>query len=365
MQQTVQSTPPPPSPLPRYLQWILLILLSVMLAGLLTVLDFPASWLIGPMIAGIVVSGLGGTLRISTGWALVGQGILGCVIADAMPLEVSSSLLADWPLFMGVVLILLAITAAIGWALMVAKILPGTTVVWGISPGAATMMTFMAENAGADGQLVAFMQFSRIVLIAAIASLVAKFFGLDSSGSTDGPDWLAPVDWLSMLETLALGLSGPILARITGIKAAALLVPLAAGIFLVHFGWLDIHLPIWLLVIVYTLLGWRIGLRFTRLLIRHALKALPAVLISSMALIGGCAGIAVLLVVFADVDPLTAYLATSPGGADTIAVLATSSSADTAFVMTMQILRFLIVLAVGPLVAKLVARHLAKKAGSV
>ena len=46
-------------------------------------------------------------------------------------------------------------------------------------------------------------------------------------------------------------------------------------------------------------------------------------------------------------------------------MLATSSSADTAFVMTMQILRFLVVLAVGPLVAKLVAGRLAKKSGGV
>ncbi len=67
-----------------------------------------------------------------------------------------------------------------------------------------------------------------------------------------------------------------------------------------------------------------------------------------LALIALCGGLAVLLIVFAGIDPLTAYLATSPGGADSVAIIAASSNVDAAFVMSMQTLRFLGVLLAAP-----------------
>jgi len=86
-------------------------------------------------------------------------------------------------------------------------------------------------------------------------------------------------------------------------------------------------------------------------------KALPRVLICTLALVLFCAGIGALLVVFAGVDPLTAYLATSPGGADSVAIIAASSKVDASFVMAMQMARLLAVLALGPAMARFVATH--------
>jgi uncharacterized membrane protein AbrB (regulator of aidB expression) len=57
------------------------------------------------------------------------------------------------------------------------------------------------------------------------------------------------------------------------------------------------------------------------------------------------------------IDLLTAYLATGPGGMDTVAIIATSSSADLSFVMALQAIRFLIVLVLGPPLARFIARH--------
>ena len=63
----------------------------------------------------------------------------------------------------------------------------------------------------------------------------------------------------------------------------------------------------------------------------------------------------------AGLDPLTAYLATSPGGADTVAIIAASTPVDVPFVMAMQTGRFLLVLALGPSLARLVARLLQQR----
>jgi hypothetical protein len=105
----------------------------------------------------------------------------------------------------------------------------------------------------------------------------------------------------------------------------------------------------------YALVGWTIGLRFTRDILVHAARALPAVIGSLVALLGACAVFAVGLVLFAHVDPLTAYLATSPGGADSVAIIAANSNVDMPFVMAMQAGRFIVVLLTGPALARYIA----------
>ena len=57
----------------------------------------------------------------------------------------------------------------------------------------------------------------------------------------------------------------------------------------------------------------------------------------------------------AGIDPLTAYLATSPGGMDSIAIIAASSNVDVPFVMALQTARLLMIMAIGPSLARFVA----------
>jgi len=57
------------------------------------------------------------------------------------------------------------------------------------------------------------------------------------------------------------------------------------------------------------------------------------------------------------VDMLTAYLATSPGGLDTVAIIAAGSRVDMAFVMAMQTLRLFTILFTGPALARFLSRY--------
>lgn len=80
-------------------------------------------------------------------------------------------------------------------------------------------------------------------------------------------------------------------------------------------------------------------------------------------LIGGCALLSVALSRLAGVDALTAYLAMSPGGADSVAIIAASSpKVDVSFIMALQVSRFLVILAIGPWLARRVARWAAPDA---
>ncbi|NVN12209.1 AbrB family transcriptional regulator, partial [Nguyenibacter vanlangensis] len=124
-------------------------------------------------------------------------------------------------------------------------------------------------------------------------------------------------------------------------------------------GGLAIILPPWLLAVAYALVGWSIGLRFTRPILRHAARAAPRVLAAIAALIVLCGGMGWVLARLAGIDPLTAYLATSPGGADSVAIIAASSPVDLAFVMAMQLMRFVVVVAVTPALTRFLARRAA------
>jgi membrane AbrB-like protein len=116
-----------------------------------------------------------------------------------------------------------------------------------------------------------------------------------------------------------------------------------------------ITLPPWLLAASYLLVGWSIGLRFNRPILRHAARALPRVVASILVLILLCGLLALALNRFAGIDPLTAYLATSPGGADSVAIIAASAKVDMPFVMAMQTMRFILVMLLGPAIARFIA----------
>ena len=142
------------------------------------------------------------------------------------------------------------------------------------------------------------------------------------------------------------------------IPAGSLLLPAAAGAVLHGSGTLHLELPPWLLAATYAMIGWNIGLSFTRAILLHAAQAFPRIVASILTLIALCGGLAYLLTRFAGIEPLTAYLATSPGGADSVAIIAASSKVDMPFIMALQSARLLIVVLIGPRLARFIAGRL-------
>jgi uncharacterized protein len=221
-------------------------------------------------------------------------------------------------------------------------------------------MMIMAEAFGADAQTVAFMQYLRVVFVATAASLIARFW-LGASGAAHPVAWLAAIHGLAFVETIALAVFGALVGRFSRLPAGPLLAPLAAGAVLHGFGLIDIELPQVLLALAYAMIGWTIGLGFTRDILIHAWRALPQIILSILVLIGFCWLLALLLTAVVGVDPLTAYLSTSPGGMDTVAIIASSSNVDISFVMAMQTTRFVIVLLIGPPLARAIARSMGER----
>lgn len=338
------------------LKWSVLLAASLAFIVPLELIHLPAALLLGAMAAAIVVAAaLEGKLAVPRWPYVLAQGLIGCLVARSIGASILLTMLHQWPLFLAGICAVLVFSTSLGALLARWKVLPGTTAVWGSAPGAATVMVLMSESFGGDPRLVAFMQFLRVMLVALVASLVARLWSTPGAARA-AIDWFPTIAAGPLWETLALAVAGAIIGERSKIPAGALLLPLFAGVALSSTHSLTITLPPWLMAGCYTLVGWSIGLRFTREIVLYAARALPQIAASTLTLIALCGGLAWVLHRAAGIDPLTAYLATSPGGADSVAIIAASSKVDLPFVMAMQTARFMLVVLVGPGLARTVAR---------
>jgi membrane AbrB-like protein len=340
------------------MRWSALLTISILITLLCSAFGLPAALLLGPMIGGIIFGANGVTLTIPR-WPYLGaQAVIGAMVSAVVTPAIVATL-GDHSWLFGIITVTTLLGAAmIGWLTSRSGLIPGATAVYGISPGAATAMVMLGEAEGADSRLVAFMQYSRVLLVALAAAVVARFWAGTSNAHTVSAPWLTPIHWGNLAELIFLAALGQQLARLLRLQAWAVLGPMLLLSALHSGGWLTIELPRLLLAAAYALLGWHIGLGFHRDTLRHARQALPTVVGASLLLMVLCALLAWYLAKLAHVDALTAYLATSPGGLDSVAIIAASTPrVDLPFVIAMQSVRLLLVIGLAPSIARLVVRY--------
>lgn len=344
-----------PTTWPVYVRWSVLLVISAVIVFLLELVHLPAALLLGPMAAAVLMATTGGGIRIGSQGFTAAQGIVGVMIASNMPTSLFSEIKSDWPIFVIGVLSTVAAAAFLGWLMARTKLFPGTTAIWGSSPGAAAAMTLMSAGYGADMRLVAFMQYVRVVCVVLAATVVARFMGVNVV-EEQATIWFPSIEWPAFAATVAIAFCSGWIGMRLKLPGGALLLPLAIGMAIKFSGVMPLVLPPWVLAVSFSVIGWGIGMRFTREVVAHAARALPRVLLSVLSLIAICGCFAAGLVYFAGIDPLSAYLATSPGGADSVAIIAASTNVDVPFVMAMQVTRFIFVVITGPATARLLSR---------
>jgi membrane AbrB-like protein len=343
------------------LRWTALLALSLVLTFGFNLLGLPASSLLGPMVAAIAMSVGGAEVKVSRAVFVASQGVIGLLIARGIPASLLSTVSQHGFVFLFGVVAVSVLANGLGWTLARWKVLPGATAIWGSAPGAASAMMIMAEAHGEDARLVAFMQYLRVVCVSLTAAVVAHWWIKDNPAAVShalAPSLLAgPSSWWGLAATLVAGIGGAALGVRLRVPAGGLMLPIVLGVVLQDALHVPIELPPLVLSVAYAFVGWTIGSRFNRQVLAVTVRSFPAVFGAIVVLIVLCGGLAAALVHWANVDPLTAYLATSPGGADSVAIIAASSPVDMPFVLTMQVLRMLFVMATGPAIARLLARH--------
>ncbi|OBT09415.1 hypothetical protein A9264_09085 [Vibrio sp. UCD-FRSSP16_10] len=318
-------------------------------------LHLPAATLLGPMVMAIAFSLRQWQLSTPKSAIFLIQSVIGLVAGKALNLEILLPYLSSWWVFVGVALLVLIVCQMMGYSLARLRILPGSTAIWDCAPGGASAMVLMSESHGNNPSLVAFMQYIRVAMVSFLAAFVAHFLSLspEAQPSIHLMHWLDGYSYKAVLETLLVVVISSYVGVKSRLPAGCLLVAMFFSAFCVNTGSLDLQVPTWLLDVCYLIFGINIGMRFDRDIVKQAWSALPKILLSIVSLIVLCGIIALVLVYGFHVTPLTAYLATTPGGLDAVTAIALSSHGEVnlGFVMSMQIIRLLLVVLLAPPIA--------------
>lgn len=338
--------------------WLLLAAITAVMVTAMKGLGVPAALLLGPLLTGIGFALAGAGARVAKPALILAYTIVGCLVAVALGRTMGPELLARLPLLLAVAAATLLSAAALGWALARGGWFSGSTAVWGLAPGGAAGMVALAQEQGGDGRMVAVMQYVRILTVTGSAIALAHALS-GRSVPLGGAGWFPPLDGWGLAETALLALSGALVAWLLRFPSGAFLVPGLVGAALMAGDIARPSVPPLLAATAYAVIGWNIGLSFTRDTLAGCARALPRIMVATFILIGLCALLGLGVSAAFDVDPLTGYLATTPGGIDAILIIGATVPVDLPFIISAQVVRVLLVLLVGPAVAMHVARRLA------
>lgn len=299
------------------------------------------------MIAAIILAVRGHQVNISRPFFSLSQAVLASVVVSSLNHSVLGDIGQHWIVMLFSVFSVIIVSFLSGAVLAWFRVMPGTTALWGSSPGGASTMMLICGSFGADPRLAAFMLYFRVILVALATSLIAWFV----TESHHEPYFPPPIKGDRLLTLGLVMITGSIGGRLK-FPAAPLLLTMAVGAVLQLSGFLTIAVPQWVRLPAYMIIGWSIGLRFTKPVLQHALRSLPAVAFSSTILVTICALLAFPVARLTHIDLLSAYLATSPGGLDTIIIISAGVKVALPFIIALQTARLLAVLAFGPLIAK-------------
>lgn len=329
------------------------------LAGfLLHQVGLPAALLLGPMLVAICMGVAGTRIQVPRLLFRSGQGIVGLMVAKSVTLGVLLALTKDWHLMLMVTALTILLSAAVGLGLACFSRIPANACAWGTAPGAASAMISMAEENGSDGRVVACMQYVRVVCVVMLGAWISQLLVASNFHVPNQITHESTFTWLGLGATLGLAMLGALSGNL--IPAGALLTSVILGSALQLTGWVDITLNDTLLALAYGAIGSYIGLRFNRETIIYVAKMLPVIVLANLVLILLCSSLAWPLSHLFEKDFLSMFLATSPGGLDAMAIIAVETGSDASFVVALQTLRLLGVVASGALCSQLVIRWAAK-----
>ncbi len=319
----------------------------------------PAGWLVGPMLVALAVALVWKEHPTVPRWGRVASlAVVGGMLAATFRPSVI-------PLVAGH---LLPVTLVVGGTLFLSLgaglLLSGLvridrkTAALGALPGAASGMLAMSDPLGADARLVALMQYTRVVVVVVTATLVGRLVAgaapptQDLQAASGGVDLLVQGTMPTYAVTVLVAILGAWAGTRLRLPAGALLGPLILGVALAELGMVHLAWPPGVPQAAYLVLGLWVGLLFDGASVKRAGRLFPFVLASAVGLVLACAALGWALAALTGIDGMTAYLATTPGGIDSVAIVALGTGADAPLVLAVQMLRLLAVVFAGSLLGR-------------
>lgn len=317
-------------------------------------IHIPVSWLIGPMIFGLIWAIFRGEAQpLPSIFSIIGQAIIALTTATRFSLD-TLVLAQTYALpLLGCITITGTLSLLNGYLLSRWAGIDKATGFLGCIPGAGPSLVALSEDLGGDAIAVAFLQYLRIVLVSVIVPSLVTFWSSESITqpiiSPDLPLPSAPLNPILNLSILALcGILGVVLGKIVKLPTAVFLGPFFLG--LITFWTLPypLHVPAPIFALGLLLFGLSIGLKFNRQIAQTLLKSMVIQLGLVMILIAVCLGIGYEFHQLTHIDTLTAILGTTPGGISSMTATVIEIGGNVGLVVAMQMTRMFLILLLIP-----------------
>ncbi|NJO06253.1 MAG: AbrB family transcriptional regulator [Chloroflexaceae bacterium] len=342
-----------------YKDWLIILGSAVAAGALLNWLGIAAGWFLGPMISTAVFASLQPSEQEYhlPEWVYnLSMAVLGGAVSTALTPDAVEVLVRYW------LLIVLAIVALLTMSILTAVLLTRfsdldlPTTVLGMLPGGAPGMVALSDAMHADTRLVAVMQSIRLMLVLGMLGLVSAFV---VPLVTDGAPIAAAAypavpdsSWQLLAMTVLITIGGAWGGARLHLPAGTMVGPALLGAVLGLLGVRQAPWPELILVASYILIGLSVGLQFDITSMRTVGRLLPVLLLSMLVLIIGGALLGGALALFTSVDLFSAFLATTPGGLNMVTIIALESGSNVVLVLTLNLLRFLVIILTGPLLVR-------------
>jgi len=329
---------------------------GAVISGLIfQLLGLPAAWFFGPLAvtATFAVRGFG-AIFIPRAPYLAAQAVIGTALGAAFSPHSLQMIARHWGVVGFVVVSILLTSLLNGWVLTWWARIDARTAFLGTMPGGAGEMAAMSDSLGADTRLVAVMQYVRLLIIIASLLVVPKMLahflpGPDAAQGATLVLTVAPAFTWNGLGLLLLLVGAGYLAGVwRKIPAGTLVVPALLYLALSFFGHAPGRFPYPVFALAYLTMGLQIGSRFEPSTLTQ-MRRLAVPLLATTAVLMLCSvGLAIWLARALPLDGVSAYLAATPGGLDSVAAVASELHADSALIVTVHLARLLGVLLLGP-----------------
>jgi membrane AbrB-like protein len=344
--------------------FVLLIVTAVLLALAFQAAHLPAVWLFGPLVASALfaVRDWKG-VELPRSVYIAAQAVIGTALGAGFSPATLLTLPRHIWIFTFAVLFILLTSLFNGWLLTRCTRLDVPTAFLGTMPGGAGEMVAMSDSLRADTRLVVIMQYTRLLLIlaslAVIAPLLSHFSHLARMQpvADDGTPSATFGSWKTGI-LLLLTFVGWLTGMRTRIPAGTFLIPTLLY-FLLQLSGLRLERWPWpIFAVAYLVIGLQIGGRFRPSTLAAIKDILVPVCATTLLLLAGSFALAWVLALEMGLDPMSAYLAATPGGLDSVAAVATEVHGDTAIILTVHLVRLVCVLIAAPWLVRACSRWL-------
>jgi len=349
---------------------LILIAVSGLGGFLLSLTGMSIGWMIGTLMTAAFIALCrpalfqrkgNNTLRIHSRWLLLGQFILGIELGQKMNMKVLHIFAENWlPVsFMLVFSILLAMLSGfVLWKLSKTDMLTSFV---GTAPGGLSAMQGIAQEVGANTAVVSLVQTIRVLMV--VLTIPFTVFYLNTKSQSDvvvaqgsafssGVFTISNISWTAaliigawLMSRLAVRLHFPapwLIGSMLGVAA----LQVGAGALTGH----DL-IPYWPAqanIASQVFLGATIGSKMNTQMFVGLKNTLIVAVVSSAGLIAATVLSSIAIAEITGISVITAILAFSPGGIAEMATTAVTLHEDSTFVVAVQVVRVILVIAMLP-----------------